>query len=643
MSDNQPSKRLLKLAVTDAVKTRLISKSAFKHELEKPRKSHSKCSTSKDDIKNQSMTNLLPQGMINLMREIDKQKQQDSQCNYFYRKPYNQEHTMKLNNADTHTFNEEIRYFNLGEEQDFRSEGCEWNNKLVTNYACDKKFYSQYTGNKKGTNTSNLTWDLNEGKLQDCDYMNRDFQVLPPKYRYEETCNVSEIEYLNKCPESLLIKDIYPDIKSEHNCSQSTMPSVAEKVPFMLKRKSGSNLSCSGLKINDLCERNSSLFLSNEVTNMEPTENKNVMSEESQHFKECMDKVPHLGLESNFQSISCDSEINYLLMTKENSAHSTNPNPFRAAKQSDSPNTVLNSDFDPILDLDCANRYFQMNSEFFPSNGPSGSNVEISHGRNEVSRSNFNFNVDFSDRIYKHNYLANNENSKLCSFFDKHQVETFESAFQCVPQNSYSNFESDNAAYPSSSISSPKVNNLEGTNVYKKFNDRLSLDHIKTSKDVSFSMKHASGLDSNSKVCSLIKHSEFAVKISDSLCSRHVAEKTFSKEVENCHVFKNGCINSNEMYLPDGLRNSKRENFDYQYSSQNEFYVSLNEDEIKSTNQFVSYNTDDYKFFNSSFDCKSNVLQHSELDGFNESKEIKKYISSECESDYINDLINELM
>ncbi|GFR20815.1 hypothetical protein TNCT_436831, partial [Trichonephila clavata] len=179
MSDHQPGKRLLKLAVADAVKTRLILKSAFKHELQKPRKLHSKCSTSKEDVY-QSMANLLPQGMINLMRDIDKQKQQDSQCNYFYRKPYNQEHTMDLNNAGT--FNEKIRHFNLGEEQDFRSESCQRNNELVTNYVCDKKFYSQHTGNKEGTNTSNLTsmnWDLNDSELQDCDYMNRDFQILP--------------------------------------------------------------------------------------------------------------------------------------------------------------------------------------------------------------------------------------------------------------------------------------------------------------------------------------------------------------------------------------------------------------------------------------------------------------------------------
>ncbi|GFY73069.1 hypothetical protein TNIN_469461 [Trichonephila inaurata madagascariensis] len=561
--------------------------------------------------------------MINLMREIDKQKQQDSQCNYFYRKPHSQEHTMKLNNADT--FNEKIRYFNLGEEQDFKAEGCEWNNKLVTDYICDKKCYSQYTGNQKGTNTSNLTsmnWDLNEGELQDCDYMNRDFHSAPPKYGSEVTYNASEIESLNMCPESLLIKDLYNDIKSEPDCNKSTVPSVAKKVPFMLKRKSCSDLSCYDLETNVM--NSPSLFLSNEVTNMEPTENKNVMSEESQNFKECMDKVSRLGLESNFQSISCYSGINYLSMTKENSDQSTNQNPFHTAKQSDSPNTVLNSDFNPILDLDCANRHFQMNSEFFPSNGPSGSNVEISHGRNEVSKSNFNINVDFTDRIYKHNYLASNESSKLCSFFDKHQVETFESAFQCVPQYSYSNFESDNAAYPSSSISSPKVNSLEGTNVYKKFNNNLSSDHIKTSEDVSFSMKRASGLDSNSKVFSLIKHSESAIKFSDTMCSRHDTEKSFSKEIGKCQVFKNGCKNSNEIYLSNGKRNSKSENFDFQYPSQNEFYVSLDENEVKSTNQFVSYNTDDYKFFNSSFDCKSNVLQHSKLKGFNESKEIKK-------------------
>lgn len=662
MSDKQPSKRLLRLAVTDAVKTRLISKSAFKQELEKPQRMHLKCLANKEDNAYQSMTNLLPQRMINLLKEIDEKKKQHDQCNSTWRNPKNDRHDKKLNS----TLNKKIGYSRLNKEQDFRFEDSKWNtDKLATNHECRKNLNFQYTENKKGTNTTNLTMmnkdsDEKERKFfSDCDYTKSDFQVLPSNCRTIKTCSTSP----NLCTESILTnKDVRHNMKIQYDCNQFVMPSVADEAPCLLERKSVSTPSFPYTETNYSINC-PSLFLSSH--DLEPTGNKKESSVEFQNFKKREEEFFQLGSETNFQSNPLDYKINnFSLMMKESAAQSINnhklsANPVDITKLSDSPLKTFNSDFYPTSHLDPADKHFQLNSESVKEDeisDPTYSQYSLTNfGKNHFPLSKY----PMSDTS-----LNNGENaqkySKRCSFSEEHLEKTFHSAFKYESHMSFSNFEDENATHAPSFLYSPKANVFEETNAYQTFNDDVRCGGIKTSENASFSMERLIDSDSNSKIFSPIHYSEFPMETTSKiLCSKHDAEtsRRLSKEMGKCQIFENDSyVNFDEMHLPNELRNNNYENSDFlkklhalngnsgfQCSSQEKLCVSFDDSEVPSNNPCTSYNTHDYAFLNSLPDHECNILQHSKLNGFIESSEIKEYVLSECESDYINNLINELM
>ncbi|GFU39404.1 hypothetical protein NPIL_332561 [Nephila pilipes] len=845
MADKQPSRRLLQLAITDAVRTRLISKSAFKDELEKPRKSH----LNKGDNEHQSMTNLLPQEMIDLMKRIDEGKKQDYKYNSTCQEPYIQRHAVELDYEDA--FNKKIRYSHLDKKQNFNFEGSRWNNtKLVTTHTCCEKLNTRSIEDKNGTEISNFTLmnldsavnsyeNNSNSEFPDCGYTNYDCQIFPVSYGARETCSTSKSNInSNLSTESLLTnKNVHYVKKNQPDCNEF-MSSVADKIPCRLIKKPGSSLSFSstnyGKEAYHFLNSHSLCLSNNKEPNAALTDYKNVSSEEFQNFKACTDKISCLSSESNFQSIPNDSMINSSFMMKKSEFHSTNnQSTVDITKQSDSLLTTCNSHFNHLSNLDYANKHFDTNSDVFVENesfdcnscscvsqysmddfgkdnipfskksaleiftnnsndmhcrnsilpksslsteihssynsnvdfnsivknqflkntafdtdldtksldyinvpcsfeynqetflanernmsqelnqsfysdgfsheesknksdfnlenlynmqcsnseiwqlknysdsayftlsddlSPSGSDIEISNGKNETSRSFHSLSsisdsdIELPYKINEHKKLINIENNKFGPFFEKQYGEIFESDFKCLSFGDIS--KSDSATAKSSFLSSPKTNVSEGTNIHQACNDRESADEVKANGNISYSMKNLIDFDYNSKVPPQMNHSEFPIKISTyMLCLKPDVETSLSKEVAKCKIFKNdGSLKSDELYLYKKLKRSVSDNSEFlnklqgwnmnsesQYTSQDKLCVSFDDSEVKSTKPFPPYNTEGYPFYNLSLDHEPNSGQHCRHDGFIESSDIVKYVSSECESDYINDLINELM